>query len=151
MQIALFASLPAQLACVADCGASQFGLPIKEMFWCMGCNGSTYPLTGNVSHEQTPVQSALLTAERIAFKLHRQLIAWGTSGAEAQCQKYPMPIMDKRQYRWQMVNPRPHTKGRFTCPPTGSSTIVYERFKSIPVVGEDLGWLVWRKRNCCAL
>ena len=47
----LFTSLPAQAACVADCTLASVDNPSPALFWCMGCNGSTYPLNGNVSHE----------------------------------------------------------------------------------------------------
>ena len=150
-EAALFASNLAQSACAADCAAASVSNPIKEMFWCMGCNGSTYPLNGNVSHEVTPGQSGVLAAERLAFKLHRQLIAWQTSTPAALCEKRPQPVMDKRQYRWQQVNPTRHTNGPFVCPRTGSATVTYENFKMRPVHGEDFGWLVFRKRNCCLL
>lgn len=150
-EAALFTSLPAQAACTADCALATVTNPSPQLFWCMGCNGSSYPYNGNVSHEITPAQSGLLAAERMAFKLHRQLVAWQTSTPAAMCQKNPQPMMDKRQYRWQMTNPKPHTKGPFVCPRTGGPTVTYENFKMRPVVGEDFGWLVFRKRNCCAL
>lgn len=150
-EAALFTSLPAQAACTADCALATVTHSSPLLFWCMGCNGSTYPYNGNVSHEVTPIQSAVLASERMAFKLHRQLIAWQTSTPAALCQKLPQPIMDKRQYRWQMTNPRPHKKGPFICPRTGGPTVTYENFKMTPALGEDFGWLVWRKRNCCAL
>ena len=42
----LFADLPAQAACAADCAAASTGLPRDELFWCAGCQGGMYPLTG---------------------------------------------------------------------------------------------------------
>ena len=48
-EAALFANLPAQAACAADCAASSVGLPLDPMFWCAGCQGGMYPLTGNVA------------------------------------------------------------------------------------------------------
>ncbi len=47
-EAALFANLPAQAACAADCAASSVGLPLDPMFWCAGCQGGMYPLTGNI-------------------------------------------------------------------------------------------------------
>ena len=43
-EAALFANLPAQAACAADCAASSAGLPLDPMFWCAGCQGGMYPL-----------------------------------------------------------------------------------------------------------
>ena len=48
-EAALFANLPAQAACAADCAAASAGLPLDPMFWCAGCQGGMYPLTGNVA------------------------------------------------------------------------------------------------------
>ena len=59
-----------------------------------------------------------------------------------------MPVLDKRQYRFQLINPVAHTDGQ-SCTAIGKSSVLYESAKVAPVVGEDLGWLVWRKRNCC--
>lgn len=146
----IFSNPVAVAACSVDCGASSVGLPRKEMFWCAGCQGSMFPMNGNIAGEYGQVQGSLLAVERFAFKMHRQLLAWGTSGEKALCQKYVMPIMDKRMYRFQLVNPRAHVKGKFTCPPIGRTTVPYEGGKTFPMKGEDLGFLVWRKRNCCA-
>ncbi|WP_424515674.1 TraU family protein [Psychroserpens sp.] len=33
----------------------------------------------------------------------------------------------------------------------GASTTFQSPGKVIPAIGEDMGYLVWRKRNCCAL
>lgn len=145
----IFANDIAIAACSVDCALSTTNTPRHEMFWCAGCQGSMYPMNGNISGEYGNVQGALLAAERMAFKLHRQLLADGTSGPKAVCSKYKMPIMDKRQYRFQMVNPVSNTSGPFACPMTGASTVPYESLKTIPIVGEDFGFLVWRKRNCC--
>ena len=38
-EAALFANLPAQAACAADCAASSAGLPLDPMFWCAGLPG----------------------------------------------------------------------------------------------------------------
>jgi conjugal transfer pilus assembly protein TraU len=142
----LFANPIAQAACAADCVASSTGLPMDFLFWCGGCQGSMYPLDGNIQGHIGSIQSALLATERMAFKLHREMVAWGTSGSEGLCQKYPMPIMKKSQYRSQLTVPVPSD-----CYPFGHSTTLYESGKEIPVIGEDFGFLIWRKRNCCIM
>ena len=142
----LFANPIAQAACAADCVAASTGLPMDSLFWCGGCQGSMYPLSGNVQGHVGSIQSALLATERMAYKLHRELIAWGTSGPDALCEKYPMPVMKKSQYRSQLTVPIPSD-----CYPFGRTTTLYESGKEIPIVGEDFGFLIWRKRNCCVL
>ena len=88
---------------------------------------------------------------RFAYKLHRELVSWGTMGSKGLCGKYLMPVMRKQQYRFQATNPNPATKGRYACPPIGASTTFQSAGQVIPAIGEDMGYLVWRKRNCCAL
>lgn len=147
----IFANPIAVAACSVDCGVATVGLPRRELFWCAGCQGTMFPMNGNVIGQYGTLQGSLLALERFSFKMHRQLIAWGTMGQAALCQKYVMPIMDKRQYRYQLTNPVAHTTGPFSCPPLGRSTVPYEAGKVVPLIGEDLGFLVWRKRNCCVL
>ncbi len=146
----LFSNLIAQAACAADCVAASAYLPIDQLFWCAGCQGSMYPLNGHVQEQVGSVQASLLIAERINYKFHRLGLALGTSGEEALCSPYIMPIMKKSQYRSQIVNPSPGT-GRYACNPYGRSSAFYEAFKEVPITGEDFGWLIWRKRNCCVL
>ena len=80
-EAALFANLPAQAACAADCAASSVGLPLDPMFWCAGCQGGMYPLTGNVAAHVGGVQASLLAAQRLLYRLHRAGLAWGTFGS----------------------------------------------------------------------
>lgn len=151
-EVAIFANPIAQAACAADCTAvTTTGRNIPGMFWCAGCHGSVYPFNGNIQAEVTRIQGGALAVERMVFKLHRQLLAWRTSGPAAICQKQIAPIMPRDQYRFQLVNPVPHVNGPGTCPRIGTATVVYEAGRAIPGTGEDIGFLVWRKRNCCAL
>ena len=150
-EAALFANLPAQAACAADCAAASAGLPLDPMFWCAGCQGGMYPLTGNVAAHVGGVQASLLAAQRLVYRLHRAGVAWGTSGSAALCGKYPMPVMKKSQYRWQMTQPVPATTPRTGCNPTGRSSVLWETLRELPVSGENFGYLLWRKRNCCLL
>ena len=147
----LFADLPAQAACAADCTAATAGLPRDELFWCAGCQGSMYPLTGTVAAHVGGVQASLLAAQRMVFRLHRAGLAWGTSGSAALCNPYPMPIMQKSQYRWQMSQPVPATSPALGCNPTGRSSVLWESLRELPVSGENFGYLLWRKANCCLL
>ena len=149
---ALFGNPIAQAACTADCVAATAGLPLTELFWCAGCQGGMYPMSGNVAPHVGGVQAALLASQRMLYKLHRQLIAWGSYGQGALCQRFPMPIMDKRQYRLQLTRPLPMTVPFLSCNPPGRSSTHYEwRGGEFPGGGESWGFLLWRKRNCCLL
>src|SRR3546814_11926731 len=83
------------------------------MFWCAGCQGSMYPMNGNVSASIGHVQASRLVLSRFAYKLHRELVSLGTMGSKGLCGKYLMPVMSKQQYRFQANNPNPETSGRY--------------------------------------
>ncbi len=150
-EAALFAGAPAQAACAADCAAASTGLPADSLFWCAGCQGGMYPPTGNVAAHVGGVQASLLAAQRLAFRLHRLGLARGTAGPAALCGAYPMPVMRKSQYRWQMTAPVPATDPIAGCNPTGRSSVFWESLREVPVSGESFGYLLWRKRTCCLL
>ena len=69
----LFANPLALAACAADCVAATAKLPIDPLFWCAGCQGTMYPLNGNVSASIGHVQASRLALSRFAYKLHREL------------------------------------------------------------------------------
>ncbi|MER0262659.1 conjugal transfer pilus assembly protein TraU [Vibrio vulnificus] len=137
-------------SCAIDCATATAGLPLDPMFWCLGCRGGAYPMSGNIADQHGGVTGSLTVVERMTYKLHREGILWGSVGETGLCGAYPMPIMRKSQYRSQMTYPIPTTFGYFGCNPYGRSTILYDYGKEFPVGGEHFGWLVWRKRNCCA-
>tara|TARA_R110001606_G_scaffold233942_1_gene381547 strand:- start:47523 stop:48578 length:1056 start_codon:yes stop_codon:yes gene_type:complete len=147
----LFANIPAQAACAADCAAATAKLPIDQLFWCAGCQGASYPMNGQIAAHVSRVQSSRLAAERMLAKMHRMGLAWGTAGKKALCSKYIMPIVKRSQYRIQMTNPISTTKGRFACSTIGATTMMPTAGRAYPVKGEDMGYLIWRKRNCCML
>lgn len=153
----IFANPVAQLACAADCVAASAGFPLSPLFWCAGCQGSVYPLTGNVGNTRSGggVGSSVLLAQRMLYKLHREGLLWGSAGPLAMCGKIPMPILPKGQYKTQLVHPIPETIGAgaahpFCCQPLGRTTTLWGLGKEFPVKGEDFAYLIWRKRNCCA-
>jgi conjugal transfer pilus assembly protein TraU len=150
-EAAIFANPIAVAACAADCAAATARLPTDPLFWCAGCQGTMYPLNGNVAAQWGHVQGSRLALSRFMLKLHREGILWGSVGGSGLCGYYPMPIMRKSQYRLQLTNPIPGTSGLDACPPIGAATTVSQVAKVVPAIGEDMGYLVWRKRNCCAL
>ena len=147
----LFGNPLAQAACAADCAAATAGFPLDGFFWCGGCQGSLYPFTGNNAAHNGAVQASLLMTQRMIAKLHRELLLWGTSGQEAQCEKIILPIIKKSQYKTQMTYPRPMTRGPLACNPLGRTEVIWGTGREFPYKGEDFGYLIWRKRNCCIL
>lgn len=148
----LFGNLIAQTACVADSIATIVGLPLDSLFWCAGAHGGMYPLNGHVQEHVGGVQASVLLAERMAYKMHRNLLINDSVGRDSPtlCYTYKFPIMPKSRYRYQMVNPIP-TTGSGGCYPFGRTTTTWEAGHEIPFKGEDFGYLIWRKRDCCAL
>tara|TARA_B100000614_G_scaffold168859_1_gene150454 strand:- start:1549 stop:2535 length:987 start_codon:yes stop_codon:yes gene_type:complete len=140
----LFGSPAAQSACLSDCLATSAGLPLDSLFWCGGCHGSLYPFTGTVGEHISGIQASLLLVERMMAKLHRQFLLWGYMGKEAQCGKYPMPLIKKSQYRIQMTYP-----GKGPCNRVGQTEVAWQAGKEFPFNGSDFGYLIFRKRDCC--
>lgn len=126
---------------------------MDSLFWCGGCQGSIYPLTGNIASDYGAVQTTLLVLEKFVAKMHRELQMWDTSGLEAMCQPIPMLIIKKSQYRTQMTYPiSMNSPGIINgCQPMGRSNGLYDFGKEIPIKGENFSYLLWRKRNYCAL
>lgn len=149
---ALFANPIAAAACAADCVAASAGFPLTSMFWCAGCQGTIYPLTGHVPAHIGGVDASSLLMQRMTTKLHRQGLMWAASGDEGLCNFYPQLVMDKANYKAQLTYPVPNTQkvlGR-CCQPYGRTTLVWGAGKEIPYVGEDFAYQVFRKRSCCA-
>ena len=142
----LFSNPITQMACAADALASTTHLPLNALFWCAGSQGSLYPFTGHTSNEFSPLQSSVLLAERLDYKLHRQGLTEDTSGKDgAVCFRHYSPIMPKNRYRYQMVNPLPDAS---SCHPFGQTVLRWETGHITPDTSKDFGYLIWRKRNC---
>ena len=144
----LFGNPATQLACVADAMKTSVGkfLPIDALFWCMGSQGSAYPLTGNSAYKQSSVSVATLIAERFNFKLHREGIVWESHGETgAICYQTPMPMLPKSRWRYQMVNTIPSAA---RCFPYGTTTAIWESGHDNPTTGQNFGFLNFKKRNC---
>lgn len=147
----LFANPIAIAACAADCVAASVGFGFREMFWCAGCQGGIYPLNGHVSAHGGGVRTSALIAQRLTAKMHRELIAWGWHGQAGMCGPYFLPVMDKTAYKTQLTYPIPNTAkvdGK-CCQPFGRTTLLWGAGKEFPVRGEDFGYMLFRKRNCC--
>ena len=147
----LFGNPVAQLACVAESVATSTNavLPFDPLFWCMGSQGSAYPLTGNTGYRDTPIQAATLIMERLNYKLHRQGIVWETRGVDgAVCYQWPTPILPKSRYRYQLSRIIPDSAW---CHPYGTTTAIWEMGHDNPVTGDNFGFVNFRKRNCVFL
>ena len=151
-EAALFGNMAAQAACAEDAIQAEGGLPNDYLYWCAGAQGTMYPLSGHVAEHVGGVQASTLLAERMDFKMHREGMIWESDPANDQdvCYEYPSAIMPKSRYRYQMTNPIP-TADEHGCHQFGHSTATWGAGHEFPYTGEDFGYLIWRKRNCCAL
>ncbi len=218
----LFGNILAISACVADCVSTMTGFGSNLLFWCGGCNGSIYPMTGEVGPYVSGTAASSLVAQRTAARMHRLGMVWGTTGLSGLCGYYPEPLMDKTQYKYSMLypsvqglgdgqqyvnqgatipnspvntlgtlqqqttaaqggggtaTPNGTTTTQFTsiaqsmlgelnqvvgpinnlingsnlcCQPFGRTTEFLQIGKEVPVIGEDFGYMIYRKRDCCS-
>ena len=147
----LFGNPATQLACAVEAVATSTGrvLPFDALFWCLGSQGSAYPLTGTTGYRDTPIQAATLIMQRLNYKLHRQGIVWESRGEyPAICYQYPEPILPKSRYRYQMTNVIADAS---QCHPYTRTTVVWESGHDNPVTGDNFGFVNFRKRNCVFL
>jgi len=164
-EAALVSNMAGALACVGDClaeipaavpGESDLGaglFAMDSLFWCSGCLGFVYPMVGEVAQSTNPVQVSSLLVARMAARLHKGFQLLDTTGPAnytGLCQPIPYPFLKKSQYKIQLVYPRPEPVG-FCCRFLGAPTDLYSAFQNFPVQGEDFGYLLWQKRECCAL
>lgn len=146
----LFGNLISQLACTADCVSASVGFGSNTLFWCAGCNGSLYPLNGHVAAHVGGVQASSLIVQRLTAKMHREGLMWAANGTNGMCGYYPQVLMDKTNYKYQMLFPVPQDKiNGQCCQPMGRTTALWGVNKEIPGVGEDFAYMIFRKRDCC--
>ncbi|MFA6137433.1 MAG: TraU family protein [Sulfurimonas sp.] len=141
----LFGNPIANLACVADAISSTAFQPIDALFWCKGTWGNAYPLTGWTNTKNTVEDSASVAASMV-YKLHRELVLWGSSGQSGLCGYYPAPIWRKSSYRLQLVSPWPSY-----ATTVGTSGLIWTPGHNPPFVGDNFGYILFKKRDCCVL
>jgi len=144
-EIALTATLPAQLACTADAVAANTGTPIDALFWCAGSWGSLYPYVGSVIDPQGQPESMSLLSARALGAMHRRGLARRTMGSDTICEARIDPFMPKSQYEMSMLHPVPEANGRHAI---GEHTFFWGEWRTIPGQGENV-YLTWRWNDCC--
>ena len=145
----LFANPLAQLACVPDVMAATVKSTIDPLYWCQGGWSTVFPLTGHVTHSGGKLETVTTAMGRAMFLLHRSFVMWGTSGDKALCHRYPQPIWQKSQYKWQLMLPVRDT----SCRVIGEPGFKWEANKNPPFPNknpDNFLILLWRKRTCCA-
>ena len=147
--VALFANPVAIGACSLDCVAASTHLPSNDLYWCGGCAGSLFPLTGWVASHITSEQAFSLLIQRFILKMHREGLLWRQWGKDGQCAPQLEWTMSKNVYRTQMIWPSRQTQGT-CCQPFGHQTATFSLGGTTPLMsGEDGAYLIWRRRDCC--
>lgn len=147
----LFANLPAALVCIGDCIAATGWLPLDPLFWCVGCSGTMFPITGVTQAHLGGVQASHLLVARLQYKMHRELVAMQYWGSAALCGPIVAPEMTKSAYKISLTYPfNQVTLGNQCCSPLGRSVEVWSAGMEFPIRGEDFVYQMFRKRNCCA-
>ena len=143
----LFASPPAQMACAADSVASTAGYPLTPLFWCNGSWGGIYPI-GGTSGASGIVKAAAGVSTKLIYKLHRELLMFGTKGEMALCGKFPLPVWRKDQYRLQILKPQ---AGEMLFP-IGRTSLLWGELKNSlnPEEADNFSYVLWRYRDCCS-
>lgn len=180
-EVVLFSSLPAQLACGIDCIGSSLPnidsdntliLPVpyytrptsftnpasttnpsKYLFWCGGCQGSLYPLNGNNSDNAYPVQSSILTSEKLNGLVHRMGLEDMTTGVFGMCNNlFPDMVLNKAEWKYSMSFPIPQTAySPSCCNAFGETDSTWNSGASFPYTGEDFTYVLYHERDCCFL
>ena len=140
-----------QSACAADCAAATFTKPFNHLFWCAGCQGGVYPLTGTLPIHPSGVDASTLITERMILKMHRELLLHRTTGKKSLCNKYPVPWWKKDNYKLQQVYPSINKSKMFASNPVGRTTVPWSVGKEVDPTNGDFGYLMWRFVECCAL
>lgn len=105
---AIIFSTPAAFAwCAADCVLTTMDDQRESFYGCAGCDGSLYPLTGNVYPQPDPVAGSSLITQRVLASLHRKGLAYKTIGDDAMCELEFFPTIPKSQYKLSMIYPVP--------------------------------------------
>lgn len=144
-EAALFATMPAQLACAADAIAADTYQPLDYLTWCMGSWGSAYPSDGTSATMDAPKEHAYAVAHTLVM-LTRRLQIKKTMGGDAICGSYPEPVFFKSMFRLEQLWPTPELTGDHWI---GEDPNLWGEFRYKPYMGEDFVNLVWQWIDAC--
>jgi conjugal transfer pilus assembly protein TraU len=145
----LFGNPIAQAACAFDAIKALHGSAEDKLFWCLGSQGSAYPMDGNIDYAYSPLENSVLIAERLEFKLHRLGLAEDSNSTNgAVCHTSYKAILPKDRYRYEMEFPTADSNHSY---PFGHTSSVWGSSKLKPNDKGNYGYLIWRKRNCVFL
>lgn len=136
----------AAAACGIDAVSSTAGKPMKELFWCAGAWGNIYPLSGSHNGGSGVIRESSLLKSKVLAALHRRGLAHSTMGSGALCGGYINPTLPKTQYKFNLIAPIPEANKSHVM---GESTFTWGIAKTIPSIGQDPVYMIWRWNDCC--
>lgn len=145
-EAAIVAGPIAAVSCSTDAIASTAGKPIDEMFWCAGSWGFLYPFSGNQNGGKGVLRDSSLLSTKVLAALHRRGLAHETMGDANLCSGSIATTLPKTQYKMTMLHPRSDTS---TSHVIGESIWTWGVQKTIPGVGQDPIFTIWRWNDCC--
>lgn len=144
----LFANPVAQAYCMVDSVLTVFEQSDPIGYWCVGGH-SIFPLS-NHSVETEYVDAASINASKMLFTLTRLGQIPTCFGANASCSCLPTPIWNKREFRFQLAKPMISS----FCNRMGKPSLIWNTPNlNMPLIknADNLAFLIWRRRDCCAL
>ena len=119
---------------------------MKELYWCAGSWGTIYPFSGHVLGRDGILKTTSAMSVRTLAALHRRGLEWGTIGRDAQCGGQIAVTLPQNQYRFSLFYPSPETTDNHAL---GESELLWGMARTIPSVGEDPVYVIWRWLDCC--
>ncbi|WP_262364758.1 TraU family protein [Aeromonas sobria] len=103
-------------------------------------------MSGNQNGGKGVIRDSSLLSARVLTALHRRGLAWKTMGDEAMCRGVISPTMPKTQYKFTLLHPVPETDSSHVI---GESALTWGLSKTIPAIGQDPIYTIWRWNDCC--
>ena len=146
-EAAWLANPVAQSACLIDGAAATAGSPSTSCSGAPGPGAGCTRSPGTRAPAAAPKETSLWAARSLAA-LHRRGLARRTMGNDALCGAPIATFLPKTQYKLSMFFPLPETTRGHVI---GESTLRWGMGRSIPAVGEDHLYILWRWNDCCAV
>lgn len=160
----IFANPIATSICTADCAQILAGGEVVENYFCAGCSGNLYPMTGNNQYSDDPVRGTSLLTTRLMATLHRRgqaLLTMGNHMIQDSCEPNYAPMLPKTQYRASMLYPVREASSQPTgggessiplstgcCHKLGDSVLKWGNGRLVPG-REAFVYLMYSWNDCC--
>ena len=145
-EAALLVTPFAAAACIPDAISSSVAkMPLQELFWCAGSWGTMYPTSGNTEGMDI-ITVASLQKTRMLLQMHRRGFVRRSIGDDAICGGVIDPTLPKYMYQFTLFDPVPEVIDSHVI---GETVLRWGLMKTIPAVGEDPTFVIWRWQDCC--